>query len=113
MQLNELLYVHLMYNDGRIGYYHVVKTDLIPFVRAQYKLHCNPGKNPHSGAECTKVTQIFAYEMGTASVEKYWWSSPSLELDSEGARVLSMGAPYRHFDFLPSFRRRGINPYRR
>lgn len=91
MNLNELFLVRCHYEpfmDSCRQDHFIPKTDLAKFIRASYKLHVNPARNPHSLVSCVKYTAIYVYDMAQFQIGQYWWSTPSLEADGTGANVI-------------------------
>jgi hypothetical protein len=66
---------------------HLMHESQVPaFVEAQKRLHFDPGVNPANGRKTARIWQIL---VGRLEVQKYWWTSPSLETeDSRTAGVL-------------------------
>ena len=98
MTLEDLYLVRCFHGINFTDFY-VVKIDLMRFIRATYKLHVNPGKNPHSGNECLRYNDIYVYDMNKPSEGQFWWTTPSLHADGTGARIVNFDTCVRHWNF--------------
>ena len=99
MNLNELYLVrchHEPFLQSRHEDLYVLKKDLEKLLRASYKLHVNPCRNPHSGVNCVKYTAIYVYDMGKFRSGQYWWTTPSLNWDKSGATVFDFANCIEH-----------------
>lgn len=90
--LGQIVMVKLYYVGQNISNHTdhmVVAADLEKFLRATYRLHVNPGINPHNNSHTAKLETLFIE--APAYYGQYWWSNPALEPcenTEEGARIL-------------------------
>lgn len=106
MKFDEVYLVKCFYDLCSSHDVFVMKADLMKFVRAAYKLHVNPCRNPHNGNECLRYRSIQVYDMGQPLIGQYWWASPDLHVDKNGARTVDFGATCVHrFNFEKFYQR--------
>jgi hypothetical protein len=53
------------------------------------KLHHTPGVNPHNNGKCTKLKLLVLQKPNNFLYNSYWWTSPTLEADDNGAKILN------------------------
>jgi hypothetical protein len=64
------------------------KDDVDTFIAAQERLHFNPCRNPHSGLDCAPLAYLRVDKLDPNRDAQFWWSTPSLNPDGNGAKVL-------------------------
>lgn len=116
MNMSDWYYVRVDFATEHFNpsYHHVLKKDLMLFVRATYKLHVNPGRNPHNLNDATPVSAIYAYDMDKMHSGGCWWTGPGLGVkgrDSRQATVLHIRNEYKTWLFYKALHKRGIDPF--
>jgi hypothetical protein len=85
LSLGDIRKVEVAFEDGAPQTYLIHKDDVETFIEATLKLHCDPGVNPVTKAETTKVWQI---RVGKLKREgPYWWTTPALDGRVPGAHI--------------------------
>lgn len=62
------------------------KDDINKLIIATIRLHLCPGINPHTGGQCSPIKLLIVKTPIT--VTPYWWTSPDLMSDKDGAKVV-------------------------
>ena len=63
------------------------KDNIEKLIIATLKLYVQPGKNPHNGKGTTNLK--FLAVQTPSLINSYWWTSPNLISDTDGAKVVT------------------------
>lgn len=106
-RINEMFLVEIVYVKGSNHIVLVKKSDIAAYIEATWRLHKDPGINPHNGGQTAEIDYIYIDSFDEPGA--YWWSTPSLYTNKNAVAACGAAVSSRMRFHTVYFKFEGLN----